>query len=1230
MTSPTPQFVFGDEEGAATTPMLQRSKSNVGSQQQPQSLVGVKSFVRVRPFTERQLAAAGLDGEAPLQACLYTRSDTEIIVDQHRTNPSLALPTDRNISRDVSFSFHKILWSLPNTATIQLQQQQPQQRAVVDSGTPEAAATTTTAAASTAADSTVTVDVRHPADVLQPNSVSHLPLATQDDVFQEVGAPMVASVMRGVNACVIAFGQTGSGKTYTTFGSAHEPGLAPRLAHELFVALKQRNRELSREGLGGDSETDKDPSSNNPFFSRCVEVGCFEIYNEKIIDLLAVRSTMEQQQQQGGKGTSTTSFPQQRGTTRSNSSAKLMGSPAPPYSSSQAPSESPTVSPRHVQRMFSWPAFPTNNNLDTLVEDILSDNEVDDDDDDEDDEREAGISNYLFDSNCPSRQSPTVSPEVAVSDRTRTPIPTPQSSLQPGTPIPAHYQHHQQQHLHQQQQQHASQHRLLPASSFLRIRHDPSQGGSYIEGLRKELVEDSTSLIYVIQQALQYRMTSANSMHHRSSRSHAIMQITVTQNDRLSGTRLQATAFLVDLAGSERGAKGGATGASLQESKKINLSLTTLRRVIDIIVEKSVSGSMGGAAAGGGGGSRSLHRRQSSFSHFSLGSETPPEHKPLSRRASTGGLLSPTASAAASAAAETPDKHGGGGGFTHIPLRDSKLTEVLVDCFGGNSTTFMIATVSPHEENILETLDSLRYCHKAKHVVNRVRPNDERISVAVVAIQQEIERLKRLIQETEKHWKLVQDKLQAQIAQVTGKLDDGLALLPSRRVVSEALRAQLEERVQELEVLNRELQERLHIASERDAIGKEIHEVNLEIERIRSGILQAREDAKRFVAETASELLELQELQSIPFPATLQQYLAVRKRHWRSAFIFAAKQYAQQRELEDARTRNQQLRNYAERCEAEIALLEQQNIECLEPHMDLFHAFTVRSRDVASVLARTVEHHHKSASALRDEIEKLHWELVNANVTVDELAQQVTEQENQSLQTVRLSANIMSAVEREMEALQQEETTITEHLLVAEQRSIARHSKKIEGFVERTIPMLENALSMEQLVAEELQGKIDALQEENELYRLEREAMEAELAAVEAELIHSATELRQQDDTSSTYGRMLHGVEHSTRKLVFPDAAEEIPDNPLVSAMMSVERSSRAAVQCRNASLEPSGPRSASRDARNGRAPLCLGVTPLRDWKGTSRTGSVTSSRTPSAAPPPLGASPLPHRPLAL
>jgi hypothetical protein len=45
----------------------------------------------------------------------------------------------------------------------------------------------------------------------------------------------------------------------------------------------------------------------------------------------------------------------------------------------------------------------------------------------------------------------------------------------------------------------------------------------------------------------------------------------------------------------------------------------------------------------------------------------------------------------------------------HIPFRDSKLTQLLMNSLGGNSATLMIACVSPADTNFEETLQTLRY-----------------------------------------------------------------------------------------------------------------------------------------------------------------------------------------------------------------------------------------------------------------------------------------------------------------------------------------------------------------------------------------------------------------------------------------------------------------------------------------------------------------------------------------
>ena len=77
-------------------------------------------------------------------------------------------------------------------------------------------------------------------------------------------------------------------------------------------------------------------------------------------------------------------------------------------------------------------------------------------------------------------------------------------------------------------------------------------------------------------------------MNLRSSRSHSIFTIIVdnsTKDENGEEHIRMGKLNLVDLAGSERQSKTGATGQTLKEGIKINLSLTALGNVISSLVD---------------------------------------------------------------------------------------------------------------------------------------------------------------------------------------------------------------------------------------------------------------------------------------------------------------------------------------------------------------------------------------------------------------------------------------------------------------------------------------------------------------------------------------------------------------------------------------------------------------------------------------------------------------------
>jgi len=120
-------------------------------------------------------------------------------------------------------------------------------------------------------------------------------------------------------------------------------------------------------------------------------------------------------------------------------------------------------------------------------------------------------------------------------------------------------------------------------NSKLKIRHSPH--GVYVENLIEKFVCSPADILATIKDGASQRSTASTSLNNTSSRSHAVLTLTLNQkmNDC---SELISRLNIVDLAGSENVGKSEVQGNTLQESQMINRSLSCLGNVIYALTEK--------------------------------------------------------------------------------------------------------------------------------------------------------------------------------------------------------------------------------------------------------------------------------------------------------------------------------------------------------------------------------------------------------------------------------------------------------------------------------------------------------------------------------------------------------------------------------------------------------------------------------------------------------------------
>ncbi|XP_028830655.1 kinesin-like protein KIF19 isoform X3 [Denticeps clupeoides] len=134
---------------------------------------------------------------------------------------------------------------------------------------------------------------------------------------------------------------------------------------------------------------------------------------------------------------------------------------------------------------------------------------------------------------------------------------------------------------------------LNPSSGYLDLRED-AKGEIRIAGITEFSTSNAKEIMALLTKGNKQRTQEPTAANKTSSRSHAILQVTVKQKNRIKDVSEEVRMgklFMVDLAGTERASQTQNRGKRMKEGAHINRSLLALANCINALSEKAGKGS---------------------------------------------------------------------------------------------------------------------------------------------------------------------------------------------------------------------------------------------------------------------------------------------------------------------------------------------------------------------------------------------------------------------------------------------------------------------------------------------------------------------------------------------------------------------------------------------------------------------------------------------------------------
>eukprot|EP00667_Euglena_gracilis_P001357 EG_transcript_1357 len=554
----------------------------------------------------------------------------------------------------------------------------------------------------------------------------------------------------------------------------------------------------------------------------------------------------------------------------------------------------------------------------------------------------------------------------------------------------------------------------------LKIRQS-GKAGTVVEGLSGHPVQNMEGVLRLIHRGNERRTTAATDLNDQSSRSHAVFTLHVTQiriqargADQVQTKEIKSLVHLVDLAGSERIKLSGVKGQQLEEAKNINLSLSTLGRVIECLVQS----------------------------------------------ANTGKAL-------------------------EAPYRESALTWMLRNSFGGNSKTIMVATVSPSANSFEETQSTLRYASRAKKVVNK----------AVVNVREEVKLMSDLQFEIDDLRNQLQDVLPQELMEQEERIASLSEQLHFFQQMATELQDQTESVKQQWALSAKEKEEQLvREAAERERLQRQYEALEREHQQ---ALHQRQEHVSRLQSELADRenaIRELTESQLAECHARISE-LERQGADFRGREVYQNNRIHQlQTELEMARYEVRDLHSLLEERDAYIATLEAPSVRLAAADAVLAEVQRDRDRLVealhsASLQAAMAEAQMGQLRLHRDDLEARLGELLaegrGREERLTELTAEAREAEKRlavlecqkvqaELQRTEAAASLQEA-QRELEAAQRQRMELLRQRELDLERIRAlevelRSSRRAEQTAGQARDSLEDELKRQQELVKTLQA----------------------------------------------------------------------------------------------------------------------------------------------------------------